>query len=158
MSNPLKRRMTRVALLVAAAAPVLGIGATAANAAALPQATDLGGVSSMDAASALGGNVDNATHQAIGVAGRTGDSAQKTLIPAAQESAASAGRTLTPAAEKTVGEAAGQVGQAAGRTAQSSGGHGVAGSLPLSGVSSPQLPTQDLHAGPNLPVSGLPAL
>ena len=55
MSLPLKRRIARVALVVAAAVPVVGLGSAAASAATLPQATDLGGLSSSDAASTLGG-------------------------------------------------------------------------------------------------------
>ncbi|MFE4643426.1 ATP-binding protein, partial [Streptomyces sp. NPDC056730] len=50
MSLPLTRRIARAALLVAAgAAPVIG-AAGAANAAALPQTTDLGAVSALDGA------------------------------------------------------------------------------------------------------------
>ena len=48
MSFPLKRRIARAALLVAAAAPVIGMGATAASAAGQPQAAGLGGLSKLD--------------------------------------------------------------------------------------------------------------
>lgn len=159
MSHPLKRRMAQAALLVAAAAPVIGLGAGTASAAGLPQAADLGGLSSTDAASALGGNVDGATHQAVGVANDAGRDAQDTLVPAAHKTVESAGRTLAPAAQKTVGDAAGQVGQATGHTTRSANGGGLTGLAgPLHGVSTSQLPTESLRNGPMLPVNGLPAV
>ncbi|MDI5970451.1 ATP-binding protein [Streptomyces sp. SL13] len=157
MSHPLKRRMAQAALLIAAAAPVIGLGAGTASAAGLPQAADLGGLSSTDAASALGDNVDGATHQAVGVANVTGRDAQQTLLPAAQKTVVSAGRTMAPAAQKTVGDAAGQVGQATGHTAQTAkGGSGLTDKLPLHGLSTGGLTTQGQQNGPMIPAGGLP--
>ncbi len=150
MSHPLKRRMAQVALLVAAAAPVIGLGAGTASAAGLPQAADLGGISSADAAAALGGTVDGATHQASGLADRAGGDAQQSLLPAAQQTAESAGHHLAPAAQKTLGDTAGQAGKATGGTA----GGGLTGGLPLNGVA----PGDALHNGPMLPVGALPAV
>lgn len=138
MSHPLKRRMAQAALLVAAAAPVIGLGAGTASAAGLP---DLGGLSSTDAASALGSGLDGATHSAMGVASDAGHNAQATLVPAAHRTVESAGETLVPAAQKTVGDAAGQVGQATGHAAQGA-----------------TRPAQGEQNGPMLPVGGLPAL
>jgi hypothetical protein len=160
MSLPLKRRMARVALLVAAAAPVIGLGASSASAVGLPQATDLGGLSNTDAASALGGNVDDTAHQAVGVANTTGGNAAKNLVPATTKTLDGAGQTLTPVAKKTVGNTADQVGRVAGHTAESAqGGEGLTGQLPTSGLSGTQLPTQGLHNGPMLPpINGLPAV
>lgn len=114
MSFPLKRRMARVALLVAAAAPVVAMGAGTASAAGLPQLTDLGGLSSADTASHLTGGVD---------------STAKTLTPAAGQTLDTAGRTVTPLAGKTLGDATGQVGHLAGH-GKAGHGTGLTGQLP----------------------------
>lgn len=132
MSLPLKRRMARAALLVAAAAPVIGMGATTASAAALPQTADLGGLSHTDAASHLGGTLDSTTHRTVGSAGGTLDSA---------------GRTIKPAAQKTVGGAAGQVGRTVGHgTGAVQGGQGLT-----------HLPPAGLQTG-GIPPKGLPTI
>ncbi len=159
MSHPLKRRMARVALLVAAAAPVIGLGAASASAAGLPQVTDLGGLSSTDAASTLGGNVDDATHQAVGVADQTGGNAAEHLVPATGSSVQHAGTALTPVARKTVSDTTGQVGHVAGQAAHSAqGGQGLTPQLPTHGLPAAQLPTGALHNGPMLPVNNLPGV
>jgi hypothetical protein len=152
--------MARVALLVAAAAPVIGLGAGSASAMGLPQAADLGGLSNTDAASALGGNVDDAAHQAVGVANQTGGEAAKNLVPATAKTLNGAGQAVTPVARKTVSEAADQVGRTAGHAAESAqGGEGLTDRLPTHGLSTAQLPTQGLYQGPMLPaVDGLPSV
>ncbi len=127
MSLPLKRRMARVALLVAAAAPVIGLGATSASAVALPEATGLGGLSSMDSAANLGGSADAATHNAVGMVGDAGGSAAKTLVPTTSQTLGGASQSITPVAGKAVGDATGQVGQVAGQAAKAGGGQGLTG-------------------------------
>ncbi len=124
MSLPLKRRMARVALLVAAAAPVIGMGAASASAAGLPQVSDLGGLSTTDAASNVGGNVDGAAHQAVGVVDKTGSGAAKTLVPAAGQTVAGTGKTLAPVAKNAVGQV--------GSTAKSGGA--LSGGVPVKGL------------------------
>ncbi|MFE7121170.1 hypothetical protein ACFU99_37655, partial [Streptomyces sp. NPDC057654] len=73
MSLPLTRRIARAALLVAAAAPVIG-AAGAASAAALPSTPALGGLSTIDGAN-LGNAVDGASQKATNVAGDAGSKA-----------------------------------------------------------------------------------
>lgn len=111
MSLPLTRRIARAVLLVAAgAAPVVG-AAGAANAAALPAATDLAGLSTLDTARASG-VVDDA---AAGLADAAGDTGSKTLnsaVPAAGDTLDSGVRNATPVAR----QAAGDVSDTAGRT------------------------------------------
>jgi len=153
MSLPLKRRIARAALLVAAAAPVIGLGAQGASAAGLPQVAELGGLSQADAVSAL--NVGNTAHKAAGVADTTGRSAARNLVPATGKTVDTAGRTLTPAAQRTVGDAAGGLGRATGRAVTPA--HGGKGSVdPLHGVTTGKLPVQT--QGNTLPVGTLPGL
>ncbi|WPW31215.1 ATP-binding protein [Streptomyces atratus] len=124
MSLPLTRRIARAALLIAAgAAPVVG-AAGAAGAAELPQAPELGGLTTVDGAG-LGKTVDGASQQGTKAAGETGGKIVGTTLPAAS---------------KTVGKAAPTVQNAAGGTAGSAGevlgGAGAAphGGLPVQGL------------------------
>ncbi|AXE80006.1 MULTISPECIES: ATP-binding protein [Streptomyces] len=128
MSLPLTRRIARAALLIAAgAAPVVG-AAGAAGAAELPQAPELGGLTTVDGAG-LGKTVDGASQQGTKAAGETGGKIVGTTLPAAS---------------KTVGKAAPTVQNAAGGAAGSAGEvlGGAAGAAPHGG-----LPVQGLPIG-----------
>ncbi|MFD4863225.1 ATP-binding protein [Streptomyces atratus] len=128
MSLPLTRRIARAALLIAAgAAPVVG-AAGAAGAAELPQAPELGGLTTVDGAG-LGKTVDGASQQGTKAAGETGGKIVGTTLPAAS---------------KTVGKAAPTVQNAAGGAAGSTGEvlGGAAGAAPHGG-----LPVQGLPIG-----------
>ncbi|MFC9427780.1 ATP-binding protein [Streptomyces sp. NPDC056987] len=114
---PLTRRIARAALLIAAgAAPVIG-AAGSANAAALPQTTDLGAVTALDGAS-VGGTVDSGAQKATQAVGSTGGAAVAKGVPAAGKTVGKAVKTATPAVQKTAGETAGSAGTVLGETAK----------------------------------------
>ncbi|MFI9495265.1 MULTISPECIES: ATP-binding protein [Streptomyces] len=93
MSLPLTRRIARAALIVAAAAPVVG-AAGAASAAGLPQTPALGGLTSLDGAG-VGNTLDSASKQGAEVAGETGGKVVGTTLPAAGKTLKKAGSTVT---------------------------------------------------------------
>jgi hypothetical protein len=129
MSLPLTRRIARAALLIAAgAAPVVG-AAGAAGAAELPQAPELGGLTTVDGAG-LGKTVDGASQQGTKVAGDTGGKIVGTTLPAASRTVGKAGAETTPAVQKAAGGAAGSAGQVIGDTA----GSVTKGGLPTQGL------------------------
>jgi hypothetical protein len=135
MSLPLTRRIARAALLIgAAAAPLIGAGA--ASAAELPQAADLGGLTSLDKAADLSHTVDGVTHEAGAVT-----SVQKAL-PDPGKTLADTTRTAAPVAKKTATQAGGAVKHAAD-------GGGPLGALPVS-----QLPVGQLPLAGGLPIGG----
>jgi hypothetical protein len=116
MSLPLTRRIARAALLVAAAGAAPVVAAGAANAASLPQATDLGGVTSLDGSS-VGNSLDTGAQQATGMAGETGSHVVGTAIPAAGKTVGGAAKVAAPAAQRVAGDAAGSAGDMLGQTA-----------------------------------------
>ncbi|MFE7708299.1 ATP-binding protein [Streptomyces sp. NPDC057486] len=135
MSLPLTRRIARAALLIAAgAAPVVG-AAGAAGAAELPQAPELGGLTTVDGAG-LGKTVDGASEQGAKIAGATGGKIVGTAVPAAGRTV---GSKAAPAAQKVAGEAAGNAGELVGGAT----GAAAKGSLPTTHG----LPTQGLPIG-----------
>ncbi|MCQ4080202.1 ATP-binding protein [Streptomyces sp. RB6PN25] len=153
MSLPLKSRIARAALLVAAAAPVIGMGATTASAAEQPQAAGLGGMSSLDNAVPLGTTVNDATPAAAGLV----DSAGKNAVPATQEATGDASKVL------------GQVTDQASKSLQN--GDLVNSAMPVQTAGMPtasdlvgrglqavqDLPLQGAQAQPlNAPIQGLP--
>ncbi|WP_327115026.1 ATP-binding protein [Streptomyces sp. NBC_01341] len=89
MSLPLTRRIARAALLIAAAAPVVG-AAGAASAAGLPQTPALGGLTSLDGAG-LSSTLDSTSKQGSEVANDTGGKVVGTTLPAAGKSLQQAG-------------------------------------------------------------------
>ncbi|AEW96349.1 MULTISPECIES: hypothetical protein [Streptomycetaceae] len=123
MSLPLKRRIARAALLVAAAAPVVGMGASSASAVELPH-SGLGGLTSPDTATGAAHTVDGAAHSTADLASQTGSSVVKSGLPAAEKVVGATGKTAIPAAEKVVGDAGHSVGSAAGKSTRSLG-HGL---------------------------------
>ncbi|MFF2325165.1 MULTISPECIES: ATP-binding protein [unclassified Streptomyces] len=125
MSLPLTRRITRAALLIAAgAAPVIG-AAGAAGAAELPQAPELGGLTTVDGAG-LGKTVDGATQQGTEAAGETGGRLVGTALPVAGRTGAQA----APVVQDAAGDAAGSAGQVLGSAA----GAATQGALPTQGL------------------------
>ncbi|WP_329194834.1 ATP-binding protein [Streptomyces sp. NBC_01435] len=129
MSLPLTRRIARAALLIAAgAAPVVG-AAGVAGAAQLPQAPELGGLTSVDGAG-LGKTVDSASQQGTQVAGETGGKIVGTALPAATKTVGKAGAEAAPTVQKTAGSAAGSAGQVLGEAA----GAATKSSLPTQGL------------------------
>ncbi|MEU6171106.1 ATP-binding protein [Streptantibioticus parmotrematis] len=135
MSLPLKRRIARAALLVAAAAPVVGLGAGSASAAGLPHTPDLGGLTNLDSASNLSGKADGLAHKAAGVVNEAGGNAAKTLAPAARQTVSETTGTLSKAAKD----------------------NHLTDQLPVHGLTGNTLPTKDLHStAESLPVSSLP--
>ncbi|MFD0344107.1 ATP-binding protein [Streptomyces sp. NPDC127117] len=129
MSLPLTRRIARAALLIAAgAAPVVG-AAGAAGAAELPQAPELGGLTTVDGAG-LGKTVDGASQQGTKAAGDTGGKIVGTTLPAASKTVGKAGAETTPAVQKAAGGAAGNAGQVIGEAA----GTVTEGGLPTQGL------------------------
>lgn len=96
MSLPLKRRIARAALLVAAAAPVIGMGATTASAAEQPQATELGGLSNLDQAVPL----DNTVTDSVPTTDGLGLAAGKNAVPVAKAAVG----TTSKAVDQVTGE------------------------------------------------------
>lgn len=102
MSLPVTRRIARAALLVAAgAAPVVAAAGTA-NAAALPKAPDLGGLTSLDSAGASQTLDDTAQH-GVGLVNDLGSKAGEKLAPALLDTGGVAAHKLTPALVETAG-------------------------------------------------------
>lgn len=137
MSLPLARRIARTALLIAAgAAPVVG-AAGAAGAAELPQASELGGLTTVDGAG-LDKAVTGASHQG----NKAGGKVVGTTLPVASKALGETGTKAAPVAAKTVGTATGgdataTLGDAAGAVSK--------GGLPTDGLGG--LPTQGLPIG-----------
>ncbi|MEU1626200.1 ATP-binding protein [Streptomyces sp. NPDC020096] len=129
MSLPLKRRIARAALLVAAAAPVIGMGASVAQAAELPEAaTGLSGLSSPETIH----NADAAVHKAAGVVNEAGSNAAKTVLPTATDAVSKTGKGAGPTANQLVGQANQTAGDVVGSTAKSATSNGLpTGSLPV---------------------------
>ncbi|MFE3906242.1 ATP-binding protein, partial [Streptomyces sp. NPDC059153] len=128
MSLPLTRRIARAALLIAAgAAPVVG-AAGAAGAAELPQAPELGGLTTVDGAG-LGKTVDGASQQGTKAAGETGGKIVGTTLPAAGKTVDKAGAQAAPTVQKAAGGTAGSAGAVLGGAA----GAAPRGGLPVQG-------------------------
>ncbi|MFD0025551.1 ATP-binding protein [Streptomyces sp. NPDC058382] len=133
MSLPLTRRIVRTALLIAAgAAPVVG-AAGAAGAAELPQAPDLGGLTTVDDAG-LGKAVDGASQQGAEAGGKV----VGTTLPVASKTLGETGAKAAPAAVRTVGKAT------TGDATDALGGI-TKGGLPTDSLGG--LPTQGLPLG-----------
>jgi hypothetical protein len=153
MSLPLTRRIARAALLVgAAAAPLVGIGASAASAAELPVG-ELGGLTSLDKTADVVHSAD-LTHTVEGVAkgAKTVTSLQKAL-PDPGRTLTGAAKTTAPVARKTATDAAGAVKGAAkgvGGTTKGAEGAGPLKGLPISQLPVGQLPI----ANAGLPIGG----
>ncbi|MDK0522011.1 ATP-binding protein [Streptomyces sp. ML-6] len=131
MSLPLTRRIARAALLIAAgAAPVVGAAGTA-GAATLPQAPDLGGLTTVDGAglgevtdgAGLGKAVDGASRQGAETANETGGKLVGTALPVASRTVGEAGTQAAPTVQKAAGGLAGNAGETLGGAAE--------GGLPL---------------------------
>ncbi|MEU8760392.1 ATP-binding protein [Streptomyces sp. NPDC048659] len=158
MSLPLTRRIARAALLVAAGAAPVVVGA-AGSASAVDQSLAptgaLTGLTQLDGAT-TGATLDTASRTTTEVVGETGGKAVGTAVPAAGKTVGTAGRTATPAVQQVAGEAAGSagevVGQTAGTAAESAANApagGTLGGLPTKGVPAPTLPL-----GGGLPLGG----
>jgi hypothetical protein len=146
MSLPLSRRIVRAALLVgAAAAPLVGAGT--ASAAALPQASELGGLTNVDSAGVT--TVVDGAAQKAGTAAT--DKVTKAAVPTLHKGVGTVGSTALPAAQQSLGKTAGAttglVGQAAEQATAGKAGP-VADTLPVGDV---HLPSTD-----GLPVRSLP--
>ncbi|MEU3224148.1 ATP-binding protein [Streptomyces sp. NPDC006976] len=106
MSLPLTRRIARTALLIAAgAAPVVG-AAGAAGAAELPQAPDLGGLTSVEG-SGLGKTAEGAAQPASDTAGKAGGKVVGTTLPVASKTLGDVGTKAAPAAKNVTKAAKG---------------------------------------------------
>ncbi|MER6994206.1 ATP-binding protein [Streptomyces sp. NPDC000410] len=142
MTLPLTRRIARAALLVAAgAAPVVG-AAGSANAAPLPQAPELGGLTQTDGA-ALGTTADGATKQATDLTSEAGGQLVGTLSTAGKV-AGQTGKTAVPAAQTMAGQGVGTAGTAVG---QAAGTATEQGALPGTDVVGGGLPGTDVVGG-----------
>ncbi|MDF3291974.1 ATP-binding protein [Streptomyces silvisoli] len=136
MSLPLKSRIARAAVLVAAAAPVIGMGASAAQAAELPATNGLSGLSSPETIH----NADTTAHKAVGVVNEAGSNAAKTVLPAATNAVSKTGQSAGPAANKLVGQANQTAGNVVGGAAKSATASKLPTSnLPVGGADLPSL-------------------
>ncbi|MCQ4043987.1 ATP-binding protein [Streptantibioticus rubrisoli] len=136
MSLPLKSRIARAAVLVAAAAPVIGMGASAAQAAEMPATNGLSGLSSPETIH----NADAAVHKAAGVVNEAGSNTAHTVLPTATSAVSKTGKKAGPAANKLVGQANHAAGDVVGGTAKSATSNGLpTGSLPVGGADLPSL-------------------
>lgn len=144
MSNALKRRMAKVALVIAAGAAPVVASAGSASALSLPPTTDLGSLSNLDTAS-LGDTTDSALQNTSAVAGELGGEAVKAAVPAAGKAAGSLSRSATePSIMETAGAATGAVSTVVGETASQLNGKGLPGPVP--GLNAP------------LPAGGVPGM
>lgn len=152
MSNPLKRRMAKVAIVVAAGtAPVIA-GAGAANAVSLPPATDLGGLTNLDA-DQLGHVVDGAAQAGTGLAGEVAGDTVKDALPAGGQLAGAATRTAAPAVQETAGTLAGGTGNLLSKTAGATGDSALpAADLPTGPLQTPLNTGNGLLGGLPLPL------
>lgn len=114
MSNPLKRRMAKAALVLAAgAAPVIG-SAAGASALSLPPATDLGTLSNVDA----------------GMVGETAEGAMDAANALAGDAAGDAVQQTVPAALDATGAVTSGSGALLGKTTSTVTETGVPGNMP----------------------------
>ncbi len=151
MSLPIKSRIARAALLVAAAAPVIGMGASSASAADLP-ASGLGGqLTSPDTANGAANALNGTAEKANGVVNATGRSALTKGLPAAQHVVGEMEKAAVPAAQQVVSDASHSLTHSAAKGTRSIGGHGPADKLPVHGLTDnlshvgvDQLPTRAL--------------
>jgi hypothetical protein len=121
MSLPLPRRIAQAVLLVgAAAAPLVGAGV--AQAAALPQAGALGGLTSLDHAPALSGTVHK-------VAKAAPLDTVKGALPSTSHTLGDAGKKATPVVKHTASKATSGLAHTVADTAQ-----GADTGLPLSSL------------------------
>lgn len=126
MSNPLKRRMAKAALVLAAgAAPVIG-SAGGASALALPPSTDLGTLSNLDA-DTLGNTAESATEATTSLVGEAGGEVLQDVVPAAGRSATAMANTAVPTVRDAADTLAGGGGALAGQTTGMLAEHGVPG-------------------------------
>ncbi|MFD7508399.1 ATP-binding protein [Streptomyces sp. NPDC059853] len=102
MSNPLQRRVTKAAIVLAAAAPLVG-AAGQASALGLPTNGELNGITNLDPAT-LGNAVEGAAKTAGGLTGE-----ENRTLPALGETANTAIQGTVPAAQQVVGELAAEV-------------------------------------------------
>ncbi|AKG45100.1 ATP-binding protein [Streptomyces sp. JH002] len=102
MSNPLQRRVTKAAIVLAAAAPLVG-AAGQASALGLPTNGELNGITNLDPAT-LGNTVEGVTKTAGGLTGE-----ENRTLPALGETANTAIQGTVPAAQQVVGELAAEV-------------------------------------------------
>lgn len=143
MSNALKRRMAKVALVIAAGAAPVVASAGSASALSLPT-TDLGGLSNLDTAS-LGDKTDSALQNTSAVAGELGGEAVKAAVPAVGKAAGSLSRSATePSIMETAGAATGAAATVVGETTSQLNGKGLPGPVP--GLNAP------------LPAGGVPGM
>lgn len=154
MSLPLTRRIARAALLVgAAAAPLVGIGASAASAAELPQVGELGGLTSLDKTADLAKSTDlGNTVEGVAHKTRAVTSLQKAL-PDPGKTLTGAAQTAAPVAQKTATDTAGALKGASkgvGGNAKGAKDGGPLQSLPTSQLPVGQLPI----ASAGLPIGG----
>ena len=148
MSLPLTRRIAKAALLTAAGAASV-VGATgSAGAVDLQQATDLGGLSSLDTAGVTE-TAGETAGEAAGLAGEMGGDALKGGMPTG-ELLSDAGQSVTPVAEEVVDDtldtANGELGDTVLQATHST--------LPMGDLQAGSLPTGDLTG--DLPVGNLP--
>ncbi|MBW1602939.1 ATP-binding protein [Streptomyces sp. JJ66] len=144
------RRIAKSALLTAAgAASVVGAAAGSAQAVQLP-ASDLGGVSNLDADS-VGEGVDGAARNVTELAGQAGGEAVEQAVPAAGRTVGALGKATLPMAQNTAGSVAGESGALLGKAVSSVGENGLPAGQPGGLV---PLGTDSLGG----PVAGLPLL
>jgi hypothetical protein len=148
MSLPLTRRIARAALLVGAvAAPLVGAGA--ASAAELPQAADLGGLTSLDKTADLSHTVEGVAKEAGAV-----KSVQQAL-PDPGKTLSDTANTAAPVAPKAAVQTAGALkGATSGVTKTTKGAKGADKAGPLGALPVSQLPVGQLPLAGGLPIGG----
>ncbi|WP_130796839.1 ATP-binding protein [Streptomyces otsuchiensis] len=102
MSNPLKRRMAKVALVLAAGAAPVVATAGSASALSLPPTSDLGGLSGVD--TDLGGTVEGAAQHTTEVAGALGGEAVKQAVPTTGKVVGTLSHVASPIVQDPVGK------------------------------------------------------
>ncbi|MFG2135807.1 ATP-binding protein [Streptomyces sp. NPDC048650] len=137
MSHPVTRRIARAALIVAAGAAPVVAAAGSAQAATPPKAPDLGGLSTLDSASA-GQTLDNTAKTGAGLLNAAGKEAAVTVAPAVVKATGPVVKELDPAAHygavkatRAAAEAAKKSTSAAAPAHKAHGPLGLLGGLPV---------------------------
>ncbi len=114
MSLPLKRRIARAALLVAAAAPAIGMGVGSAQAAEPLRATELSGLTGLDNTT-VDHAVQGTSQDVNALATRAAGPTVARALPVAGRTAGNAGRILDPIARRTANDGGGTAGRVLGK-------------------------------------------
>lgn len=121
MSNPIKRRMTKAALVIAAGtAPVIAAGGSA-SALGLPETPDLGTLSGTDAVDGVSSTVGDTADTGTQLVEGAGSEVAQKAVPTTKRVAGTLAGQAVPLAHQTADKASGEAGALVDETASTLG-------------------------------------